>query len=222
MKLFILIPTHLSETNEQAYKWRRMSAQLGGIMYSRGSEVKIIRTLRRNIRSFSANQTNKGEFLFESTDIVTNSHHMPLDQKTSRLTAENIKDFFIDIIGTENGDNDTGIILLSDEKIESEEEKIISSGIDSLKRNIKTFRVVIDEFSKKDVFVTHKGSLKEIHARNYNVLGTIGTQLFPEICEGKELYIFFAALHLSTLPPLGYKLSFILSSKSNFELLLNL
>ncbi|XP_045173466.2 uncharacterized protein LOC123535019 [Mercenaria mercenaria] len=181
-KIIIMTP----ESNDGT-RFLEIAARLGGLMFTEKSEVNVVK-YKPIGTNFPANE-NSSFITLRISDILSNSEHYRKPFKSKDLTEQDIKYFLDNFYGDVNEHVTFGIILLTNENTQSSSESVIFSQIDQMEKGSLTaifkYRVVINRNAKTETSYINKGSFKEINVRNADILGTIGTQLFPELCNGK-------------------------------------
>ncbi|XP_053375484.1 G-protein coupled receptor GRL101-like [Mercenaria mercenaria] len=186
-KIIIMTPG----TNDDT-RFLEIAARLGGLLFTEKSEVKVVKyePIATNFQRLEKS-SSKPIITFHISDILSNSEHYRKPFKRKDLTEQGIKYFLEDFYEDVNEHVTFGIILLTDENTETYLESVIFQQLDQMEKgSLKTvfkYHVVIDRNAKTEISHINKGIVREINVRNADILGTIGNQIFPELCDGTTL-----------------------------------
>ncbi|XP_045167750.2 G-protein coupled receptor GRL101-like [Mercenaria mercenaria] len=181
-KIIIMLPWQSVGSSEDSKKLYEMSTRLGGLLFSDKNTVQILGVDYHN-------QEIEPEVIMESTDVLSHSELFNKAYKRYHLISYENKTFFEDMF---NGTyKQFGIIWLSNSAEHTDSEHFIFSELERIENNSSNvfmkYRLEIDKNLRTEILVNAKTSFKQIKVRNSEILGTIGAQLFPEVCTEKML-----------------------------------
>ncbi|XP_053391054.1 uncharacterized protein LOC128553884 [Mercenaria mercenaria] len=181
-KIIIMRPWLPVESSENSKKLYEISTRLGGLLFTDKNTVQILGVDYHN-------RELEPEVIMESTDVLSHSELFNKAYKIHHLNSYENNTFFEDMF---NGSyQQFGIIWLSHSGEGTDSEHFIFSKLEHIENQSSNvfmkYRLEIDKHLRTELLVNAKSSLKEIKVRNIEILGTIGAQLFPEVCTGKML-----------------------------------
>ncbi|XP_060603871.1 G-protein coupled receptor GRL101-like [Ruditapes philippinarum] len=182
----ILFPGPNIISKQRSKVLQEVASKLRGTLFTRSSSTKILKMMKTEdsgvypFHFVGANALSKSEHTdkLETGHLINYTDEFDIRKRKMEILFDN-----------KDERSSKGLIWLTDSLYVTEAERDIfhnNLGTNA-SRSIKKYRVIINARPYKEIDIPRQSPVTEIMLRDKDILGTLGSRLFPSICKGNPV-----------------------------------